>query len=102
MTGISQEITAEEINRTFNSSGHSVDLINGIIDGSRRIEYSQDQKNDTVDRNVRHLQIQVSQQWYIDDSESRESPANKTAIADSIAAGKTYLANNDHTYEDYE
>lgn len=94
--------TAEEITQHFNACGHSVDLINGIIDGSRMDEETQDEKNDAMDRNVKHLQIQESRQWYIDDSESREAPADKASISAAITAGKTYMADNGYTYEDYE
>ena len=93
--------TAEEITQHFTACGHSVDLINGIIDGSRSAEDSQDDKNDTMDRNVKHLQIQEAKQWYKDDSESREAPADKASISAAITAGKTYMADNGYEYEDY-
>ena len=93
--------TAEEINQHFTACGHSVDLINEVIDGSRMDEETQDGKNDAMDRNVRHLQIQEAKQWYIDDSESREAPADKASISAAITAGKTYMADNGYEYEDY-
>jgi hypothetical protein len=101
MTDVVDTPTAEEITQHFNACGHSVDLINGIIDGSRMVDDSQDDKNDAMDRNVKHLQIQEAQQWYTDDSESRTAPADKASISAAITAGKTYMADNGHTYEDW-
>jgi hypothetical protein len=93
--------SAEQIDDWFGIASHSVMAINGIIDGSRALEYTQDEKNDAVDRNVKHLQIQETQQWYTDDSESRTAPADKASISAAITAGKTYMADNGYTYEDY-
>lgn len=96
-----EQPTAEQVNDWFNIAGHSVDVINGIIEGTVREDCTQDEKNDSVDRNVKHLQIQESQQWYIDDSESREAPADKASISAAITAGKTYMSDNGYTYEDW-
>jgi len=101
MTDVADTPTAEEVSQHFNACGHSVDLINKIIDGSRMDEETQDDKNDAMDRNVKHLQIQEAQQWYIDDTESRTAPADKASISAAITAGKTYMADNGHTYEDW-
>lgn len=87
-----EQITAEEINQHFTACGHSVDLINGIIDGSQMANESDEDKSDAVDRNVRHLEIQVAKDWYTADSETRTAPADKASIEAAIAAGNTYLA----------
>jgi hypothetical protein len=92
MTDVVDTPTAEEITQHFNACGHSVDLVNGIIDGSQMADDSQEDKNDAVDRNVQHLEIQEAKQWYIDDSVSRTSPADKASITAAITAGKAYLA----------
>ena len=84
--------TAEEINNTFKSAGDSVELINGIIAGTKMINKDPEDKIDTVKRNVEHLEIQVSKDWYVSDSVSRTAPASKDAIQLAITAGKAYLA----------
>ena len=101
MTDVVDTPTAEEINQHFTACGHSVDLINAIIDGTQMVDETQEEKNDCVDRNVRHLEIQEAKQWYIDDTESREAPADKASISAAITAGKTYMADNGFEYEDY-
>lgn len=94
--------TAEEIEHDMVLCGNSVDAINAIIDGTKRENDSQEEKNESVGFNVKYLQIQESKQWYIDDSESRTAPADKTSISAAITAGKAYMADNGYTYEDYE
>ena len=47
--------TAEELAQDYTAMGHSVDLINGIIDGSRMTGEDQSEKNDCVNRNVEHF-----------------------------------------------
>lgn len=85
-------MTAEEITQAFVACGHSVDLINGVIDGTQMAEESDEEKADAVQRNVDHLKIQQAKDWYADDSESRDAPGNKTSIAAAVTAGDAYLA----------
>jgi hypothetical protein len=78
------EITAEEIAQHYSAMGDSVDLINGIIDGSLMADDTQEDKNDCVDRNVRHLEIMVAKDfWTTEDMTSANS---------AITAGKNYIA----------
>ena len=78
------EITAEEIAKHYSAMGDSVDLINGIIDGSLMADDTQEDKNDCVDRNVRHLEIMVAKDfWTTEDMSSANS---------AITAGQNYLA----------
>jgi len=78
------EITAEEIAQHYSAMGDSVDLINGIIDGSMMADDTQEDKNDCVDRNVRHLEIMVAKDfWTTEDMTSANS---------AITAGQNYLA----------
>ena len=78
------EITAEEIAQDYSAMGDSVDLINGIIDGSLMTEDTQEDKNDCVDRNVRHLEIMVAKDFWTDEDMSSANSA--------ITSGKEYLA----------
>jgi len=76
--------TSEELAQDYTAMGHSVDLINGIIDGSRMTNEEQSEKNDCVNRNVEHLELMVAKSdWGSEDM---------TAVNSSIAAGKTYVA----------
>ena len=78
------EITAEEIAQHYSAMGDSVDLINGIIDGSLMADDTQEDKNDCVDRNVRHLEIMIAKDfWTTEDMTSANS---------AITAGKNYIA----------
>ena len=78
------EITAEQIAQHYSAMGDSVDLINGIIDGSLMADDTQEDKNDCVDRNVRHLEIMVAKDfWTTEDMTSANS---------AITAGQNYLA----------
>jgi len=78
------EITAEEIAQHYSAMGDSVDLINGIIDGSMMADDTQEDKNDCVDRNVRHLEIMVAKDFW--------TTEDMTASNAAITAGKNYLA----------
>jgi hypothetical protein len=78
------EITAEEIAQHYSAMGDSVDLINGIIDGSLMADDTQEEKNDCVDRNVRHLEIMVAKDFWTNE--------DMTASNAAISAGKNYLA----------
>ena len=78
------EITAEEIAQHYSAMGDSVDLINGIIDGSLMADDTQEDKNDCVDRNVRHLEIMVAKDFWTNE--------DMTASNAAISAGKNYLA----------
>jgi len=89
---MSDEMTAEQISQAFVACGHSVDLINGIIDGSQMADADAEEKQDTVDRNVEHLKIQSGKDWYEADTESREAPGDKASIAAAITAGEAYSA----------
>ena len=78
------EITAEQIAQHYSAMGDSVDLINGIIDGSQMADDTQEDKNDCVDRNVRHLEIMVAKDFWTNE--------DMTASNAAISAGKNYLA----------
>jgi len=78
------EITAEEIAQHYSAMGDSVTLINGIIDGSLMADDTQEDKNDCVDRNVRHLEIMVAKDFWTDE--------DMTNVNTAITEGKNYLA----------
>ena len=78
------EITAEQIAQHYSAMGDSVDLINGIIDGSLMADDTQEDKNDCVDRNVRHLEIMVAKDFWTSE--------DMTDANSAVTAGLNYLA----------
>ena len=80
---MSEEVkTAEDIAQDFTAMGHSVELINGIIDESKMADESAEERQDCVDRNVEHLEIMVAKDFWTDES--------MTAVNSAISAGKSY------------
>jgi len=76
--------TAEEIAQDYTAMGHSVDLINGIIDGSKMADESAEERQDCVDRNVEHLELMVAKDYWTDE--------DMTAVDAAIVAGKAHTA----------
>ena len=76
--------TAEDIAQDFTAMGHSVELINGIIDESKMVDESAEEKQSCVDRNVEHLEIMVAKDFWTDE--------DMTATEAAISAGKSYTA----------
>jgi len=75
--------TAEEIAQDYTAMGHSVDLINGIIAGTQMADESEEDKKDTVKRNVEHLEIMVAKDYWTNE--------DMTAVNKAITDGKNYL-----------
>ena len=76
--------TAEEIAQDYTAMGHSVDLINGIIDGTQMADEEAEDRQSAVDRNVEHLELMVAKDYWTDES--------MTASNSAITAGKAYTA----------
>ena len=76
--------TAEEIAKDYEAMGHSVDLINGIIDGSKMADDEAEDKQSTVDRNVEHLELMVAKDYWTNE--------DMTAVNSAITAGNSYTA----------
>ena len=76
--------TAEQLAQDYTAMGHSVDLINGVIDGSLMSEEEAEDRQSAVDRNVEHLELMVAKSdWGSEDM---------TAANSAITAGKAYTA----------
>ena len=84
MSEIDNTPTAEEIAQSYTAMGHSVDLINGIIDGSKMADESEEDKKDCIKRNVEHLEIMVAKDYWTNE--------DMTAVNAAIIAGTAYLA----------
>ncbi len=78
------EITAEEIAQHYTAMGHSVDLINAIIAGDHDEDMNADERQDCINRNVKHLEIMVAKDFWTDE--------DMTASNAAIAAGTAYEA----------
>ena len=76
--------TAEEIAQDYTAMGHSVDLINGIIDGTQMTDEEAAERQDCVNRNVEHLEIMVAKDYW--------TTEDMTAVNAAITAGKSYTA----------
>ena len=74
--------TAEAIAQDYKAMGDSVQLINGIIDGSQMIDKSAEDKKDCVKRNVEHLEIMVAKDYWTNE--------DMTAVNAAISAGNNY------------
>jgi len=77
--------TTEEIAQDYKAMGDSVQLINGIIDGSKMEDRSVEDKKDCVKRNVDHLEFMLSKEYWTNQ--------DMTSINSAITAGKAYTAN---------
>ena len=75
--------TAEDIAQDFTAMGHSVELINGIIDGSKMADEAAEDKQSAVDRNVEHLELMVAKDYWTDE--------DMTAVDAAIVAGNGYI-----------
>ena len=81
---MSEEVkTAEEITQDYTAMGHSVDLINGVIDGSKMVDDTDQEKKDCVKRNVEHLEIMKAKDFW--------TTEDMTAVDSAISSGNTYL-----------
>ena len=75
--------TAEEIAQDYTAMGHSVELINGIIDGSKMADDEDADKKDTVKRNVEHLELMKAKDYW--------TTEDMTAVDSAISSGNSYI-----------
>ena len=76
--------TAEQIVQHYTAMGHSVDLIDAVIAGTQMADESADEKNACVDRNVEHLELMLTRDYWTSE--------DMTAVDAAIVAGKAYNA----------
>ena len=76
--------TAEEKTQDYTAMGHSKDLINDIVAGNKDSDLKVSERQDTVDRNVEHLELMVA----LDDWGSEDM----TDINSAITSGNGYTA----------
>jgi len=76
--------TAEDIAQDYTAMGHSVELINGIIDGTQMAGEEAEDRQSAVDRNVEHLELMVAKDYWTSE--------DMTAVNAAIVAGKAHTA----------
>jgi len=76
--------TAEQIVQHYTAMGHSVDLIDAVIAGTQMVNESADEKNACVSRNVEHLELMLTRDYWTSE--------DMTAVDAAIVAGNAYNA----------
>jgi len=78
-----------DVTQILSAATDSVDLINGVNDGSWNVEgMKQSDINDMVQRNVEHLEIILAYEEVVADN------SDKTSYSDAISTGNAYIAAN--------
>ena len=79
--------TPEEIQQHIRAAFDSVNLVNGIIAGTKMLNATLQEKKAAVSRNVEHLELMMSKTWFAEGCTSTQT----TNINACIAAGNTYV-----------
>jgi hypothetical protein len=79
-----KQLTQEDIDKQHSALGDSISLINSIIDGTSTHDLSDEDKRKTVERNVKHLEIMVTKDYW--------GERSLDASHATIAKGNLYLA----------
>ena len=79
--------TPEEVQQHIRAAFDSVNLVNGIIAGTKMPNATLQEKKLTVSRNVEHLELMISKTWFAEGCTSTQT----TNINACIAAGNTYV-----------
>jgi hypothetical protein len=58
------DITVEQIAQNYLAMGHSVDLINGIVDGTEMADATDAECQDCLDRNASHLAAMLEKDYW--------------------------------------
>jgi predicted glycosyltransferase len=80
----------QTVEQVLTSASYSVTLINDINSDTHNVELTQEQKNNTVQRNVDHLESILA---YTDPDVVGDS-SDKTPYTTAIATGKAYIEDN--------
>jgi len=81
---MADEKTKEEIAQDYTAMGHSVELINAVVGGTAMADYTAEEKQDCVDRNVAHLELMKAKDYWTSE--------DMTAVDKAIKDGKAYTA----------
>jgi len=80
----------QTVEQVLTAATYSVTLINDINSDTHNVELTQEQKNNTVQRNVDHLEIILA---YTEPDVVGDS-SDKTPYTTAIATGKQYITDN--------
>lgn len=75
--------TSEEIAASYTAMGHSVQVINAVIDGSLFANEDASERRGHVQRNVTHLEQMVAQDFW--------TTEDMSAVNAAITSGNNYL-----------
>ena len=78
------DLTAEQIAQNYSAMGHSVALINDVIEGDAMADDGAADRQDCVDRNVAHLELMVAKDYWTSE--------DMTAVNAAVARGSDYTA----------
>lgn len=78
-----ENLTTEQIAQHYSAMGDSVWLVNAVIAGEQMADASEQDKKDTVERNVAHLELMLAKDFW--------TTEDMTAVEAAIAAGKAYV-----------
>ena len=81
---MADEKTKEEIAQDYTAMGHSVELINAVVGGTAMTDYTAQEKQSCVDRNVEHLELMKTKDYWTSE--------DMTEVDKAITAGKAYTA----------
>ena len=82
-----EEETVESIAQHYTALGHSVTVINEVINDEQpypAVYETESEKSDAVDRNVRHLEIMLTRDYWTNE--------DMTAVDAAIVVGNDYNA----------
>jgi hypothetical protein len=79
-----REIDAEKIARWYTNMGDSISRIDEVVAGDFDEEYSAEERQDMVNRNVQHLEIMIAKDFWTNE--------DFTAHNAAIAKGRAYTA----------
>jgi hypothetical protein len=79
--------TPEEVQQHIRAAFDSVNLVNGIIAGTKMPNATLQEKKAAVSRNVEHLELMMSKTWFVEGC----TPTQTTNINTCIAAGNIYI-----------
>jgi predicted glycosyltransferase len=80
----------QTVEQVLTSASYSVTLINDINSDTHNVELTQEQKNNTVQRNVDHLESILA----YTDPDVAGSSVDKSSYTTAIATGKAYIEDN--------
>ena len=79
-----EEETVESIAQHYTAMGHSVNLINNVINDEQEVYVTESEKSNAVDRNVRHLELMLTRDYWTNE--------DMTDVDAAIVAGNAYNA----------